>query len=72
MAREQYVVLHDGAQWRISFSGSLYGSYASADAAKADAIATAEKAVAAGLSAQVLVEGAGGGFQTAWSGDPAA
>jgi hypothetical protein len=73
MAREQYVVVRDKTQWRISFSGNLYGFYPTIAEATAVAIDTAGKAVASGLQAEVLVEGDDGGFRTAWTqpADPA-
>ncbi|WP_426165478.1 hypothetical protein [Sandarakinorhabdus sp. DWP1-3-1] len=70
MALENYVVVRAGAQWRISFSGNLYGYYPDAAAATAVAIETAQKAAASGLAAAVLVECDGGGFQTAASFEP--
>jgi hypothetical protein len=67
MAREQYVVVRERAEWRISFSGNLYGRYATEAEAVRIAIATAAKAGAAGLQAEVLVEGGDGLFRTAWT-----
>ncbi len=64
MARENYVVVEADGQWRISFSGNLYGFYADAAAAIAVARDTAAKAAAAGLAAAVLVETSGGSFRT--------
>ncbi len=72
MARENYVVVRAGSQWRISFSGNLYGTYPDAAAATAVAIDTAQKAAASGLAAAVLVEGDSGSFQTAASFEPEA
>ena len=63
MARENYVVVRAGDQWRVSFSGSLYGHYPTAAAATSVAIETAQKAAAAGLAAAVLVETDNGGFR---------
>ncbi len=75
MARETYAVVRQpgagGIQWRISFSGNLYGLYPTAAAATAVAIDTAQKAAAGGHEAIVLVEGDGGGFRTEASFDPA-
>jgi hypothetical protein len=70
MARENYVVVRAGNQWRISFSGNLYGYYPDAAAATVAAIETAQKAMAAGLSAAVLVETDSGGFRTEAEFDP--
>lgn len=66
MARAQYFVVRERDQWRINHSGNLYGYYPSADAARQVAIATAQKAVAAGLVAEVLEEGDGGSFRRVW------
>lgn len=66
MAREQYFVVRDKDQWRINFSGNLYGFYPTAEAARRVAIETAEKAVAAGLVAEVVEEGEGGSFRRVW------
>lgn len=63
MARETYVVVRAGDQWRINFSGSLYGHYPTAAAARLVATETAQKAAASGLAAAVLVEADNGGFQ---------
>ncbi len=67
MAREQYVVIREGAGWRIAFSGSLYGRYATVAEATRVAIETAAKAGEAGLKAEVLVEGDDGFYRTAWA-----
>lgn len=67
MAREQYVVIRENAEWRISFSGNLYGRYATLAEARRIAIETAAKAGAAGLEAEVLVEGDDGMYRTAWT-----
>ncbi|MBC7522740.1 MAG: DUF2188 domain-containing protein [Sandarakinorhabdus sp.] len=67
MAREQYVVIRENAEWRISFSGNLYGRYAEKAEAVRIAIETAAKAGAAGLEAEVLVEGDDGMCRTAWT-----
>ena len=67
MAREQYVVVREGEGWRISFSGSLYGRYATLAEATRIAVETAAKACDAGLKAEVLVEHADGLYRTAWA-----
>ncbi|KPF71744.1 hypothetical protein IP88_10510 [alpha proteobacterium AAP81b] len=64
MARENYVVVSAGDQWRISFSGNLYGFYADAAAAIAVARDTAQKTADAGQAAAVLVETPSGNFRT--------
>lgn len=72
MARETYVVVRAGDQWRINFSGSLYGQYPTAAAATVVATETAQKAAASGLAAAVLVEADNGGFQVEAEFDPIA
>ncbi len=71
MARENYVVVRAAGQWRISFSGNLYGYYPDAAAATAVAIDTAQKAAATGLAAAVIVETDSGAFRTEAEFDPA-
>ncbi|MFZ4689144.1 MAG: hypothetical protein ACOYLS_07890 [Polymorphobacter sp.] len=72
MANEQYVVVRAGDQWRVSFSGNLYGFYPSAEAATAVASETAQKAAADGYVATVLVEGDNGAFRTEARFEPSA
>lgn len=67
MGVARYVVVRDGAQWRINHEGNLYGYYATADEATKVAIETAAKAGAMGHEAQALVEAGNGLYRKVWT-----
>jgi hypothetical protein len=67
MAAEQYFILRDNNEWKISFKDKHYGPYATEQDAIEAAIDAAYAMGEIGIDAQVLVQGTDQKVRTEWS-----
>ena len=67
MAAEQYFILRDNNEWKISFKDKHYGPYATEHDAIEAAIDAAYAMGEIGIDAQVLVQGTDQKVRTEWS-----
>jgi hypothetical protein len=67
MAAEQYFIVHDNNEWKISFKEKHYGPYATQQEAIEAAIDAAYAMGEIGIDAQVLVQDADHKVRTEWS-----
>ena len=67
MAAEQYFIVLDNNEWKISFKDKHYGPYDTQQAAVEAAINAAFAMDEIGIEAQVLVQDADKKLRTAWS-----
>ena len=67
MAAEQYFILQDNNEWKISFNEKQYGPYGTQQDAIEAAIDAAYAMGEIGIDAQVLVQGADQEMRTKWS-----
>ena len=67
MAAEQYFILHDNNEWKISFKDKHYGPYATQGEAIEAAIDAAYAMGEIGIDAQVLVQDADQKLRTEWT-----
>jgi hypothetical protein len=67
MAAEQYLIVLDNGEWKITFNGKHYGPYESQDAALEAAIDAAYAMGEIGIDAQVAIQDLDLKVRTAWS-----
>jgi hypothetical protein len=67
MAAEQYFIVHDNNEWKISFKEKHYGPYATQQEAIEAAIDAANAMGEIGIDAQVLVQDADQKLRTEWT-----
>ena len=67
MAAEQYFILQDNNEWKISFNDKHYGPYDTQQDAIEAAIDSAYAMGNIGIDAQVLVQDAEHRFRTEWA-----
>ena len=67
MAVEQYFILQDNNEWKISFNDKHYGPYDTQQDATEAAIDAAYAMGNIGIDAQVLVQDTGQELRTAWT-----
>ena len=67
MAAEQYFILQDNDEWKISFRDKLFGPFDSEIEAIEAAIDAAYAMGDIGIDAEVLVQDTGQKLRTAWS-----
>lgn len=67
MAAEQYLIIKDNGEWKISFKDKLYGPYKSQQDAIDAAIDCAYAMGDIGIDAHVLVQQADNELKTEWS-----
>ena len=67
MAAEQYFIVHDNNEWKISFKEKHYGPYATQHEAIEAAVDAAYAMGEIGIDAQVLVQDADQKLRTEWS-----
>jgi hypothetical protein len=67
MAAEQYFIVHDNNEWKISFKEKHYGPYATQGEAIEAAIDAAYAMGEIGIDAQVLVQDADQKLRTEWT-----
>jgi hypothetical protein len=67
MAAEQYFILQDNNEWKISFNDKLYGPYDTERDAIEAAIDAAYAMGEIGIDAEVLVRDANQELRTAWT-----
>jgi len=67
MAAEQYLILSDNGEWKITFNGKQYGPYASQEAAVEAAIDAAYAMGEIGIDARVAVQDINLQVRTAWT-----
>ena len=70
MAAEQYFILQDNNEWKISFKDKHYGPYGTQQDAIEAAIDAAYAMGEIGIDAQVLVQDTDEKHRTAWSYGP--
>jgi Uncharacterized protein conserved in bacteria (DUF2188) len=66
MAREQYFIIVENNEWKISFNGEHYGPYPNQQQAIEAAIDAAYAMGEIGINAQVLIQDADHKFQSKW------
>jgi hypothetical protein len=64
---EQYFIIFDNNEWKISFKDKLYGPYPNQEEAIEAAVDAAYAMGAIGIDARVLVREAEDGFRTEWA-----
>ena len=67
MAAEQYFIVHNNNEWKISFKEKHYGPYATQGEAIEAAIDAAYAMGEIGIDAQVLVQDADQKLRTEWT-----
>ena len=67
MAAEQYLIVLDNGEWKITFNGKHYGPYESQEAALEAAIDAAYAMGEIGIDAQVAIQDLDLNVRTAWS-----
>jgi hypothetical protein len=67
MAAEQYFILQDNNEWKISFNGKLYGPFETQLDATEAAIDAAHAMGEIGIDAEGLVRDANEELRTAWA-----
>jgi hypothetical protein len=67
MAAEQYFIVHDNNEWKISFKEKHYGPYATQQEAIEAAIDAAYAMGEIGIDAKVLVQDADQKLRTEWT-----
>lgn len=67
MAAEQYFILNDNNEWKISFNGKQYGPYETQQEAIEAAIDAAYAMGDIGIDSEVLVQDPDQPLRTAWS-----
>ena len=67
MAAEQYFIVHDNNEWKISFKEKHYGPYATQGEAIEAAVDAAYAMGEIGIDAQVLVQDADQKLRTEWT-----
>ena len=70
MPAEQYFILQDNNEWKISFNDKLYGPYGTQHEAIEAAIDVAYAMGEIGIDTEVLVQDAEQKLRTAWSYGP--
>lgn len=66
MAREQYFIIVENNEWKISFNGEHYGPYPNQQQAVEAAIDAAYAMGEIGINAQVLTQDGDDKFQSKW------
>jgi hypothetical protein len=67
MAAEQYLIVLDNGEWKITFNGKHYGPYESQEAAVEAAVDAAYAMGEIGIDAQVAVQDVDLQIRTAWT-----
>ncbi len=67
MAQEQYLIVRQNNEWKISFNEKLYGPYGSQEEAIEAAVDAAYAMGEIGIEAQVLLRASDDTVKTAWS-----
>ena len=67
MAREQYIVVNQNGEWKISYAGKHYGPYTSQRDAIRAAVDAAHVNGEKGIDSQVLIQGMDNKFRTEWT-----
>lgn len=67
MAREQYFIILENNEWKISFNGEHYGPYPNQLEAVEAAIDAAHAMGEIGINAQVLVQEGADKFKSKWA-----
>ncbi|HUQ38247.1 MAG TPA: DUF2188 domain-containing protein [Aestuariivirga sp.] len=67
MPAEQYLIVRDNGEWKITFNGKQYGPYESQDAAVEAAVDAAYAMGEIGIDAQVAIQDPDLNVRTAWT-----
>ena len=67
MAAEQYLIIFDNGEWKITFNGKHYGPYESKEAAVEAAVDAAYAMGEIGIDAHVAVQDLDLKVRTAWT-----
>ena len=67
MSPEQYIIINHNNEWKISFSGMLYGPYCTKSEAIEASIDAAYAMCKIGIAAEVLAQDSDNNIQTEWT-----